>query len=365
MTKKAIPPEGVVIGNFSAGQIPYALNGSEVTGGSNLFFDPTNSRLGIGTNTFAEVADKLRLHESNTGQPVYARFTNGTTEQGVSDGYSTGIDGSGCGFMWNYEEEPLYFGTNNAKRFQIESNGDISFKGNASKWKHFFSSERLAYGTATPFSVLHLHKTTTEPNELRFTSSTTGQGNEKGVVLGSDGNGPAYMWNYENSTLYFGTNNTLRLTLDAVGNLVFAGVNSKLTFTGSNGNKVSLKSPSSPSANTIYELPVSPPSSNGQILSSTTSGVMSWVDAGGSTKFDGGEFSGLSSTSFTTITFNETFSSPPNFTATHKNSSNGGLNGGAVVIGTITSTDVTVRVLNASNGSGTSQGSVMWMAIGT
>ena len=89
-----------------------------------LFVDASENAVGIGTTTVSEV---LHLHRSSG--TVAEKFTDNTTGTGTGDGFEIGKDSSQNGFIWNYENDDTYFGTNNAERMRILAGGGITFNG--------------------------------------------------------------------------------------------------------------------------------------------------------------------------------------------------------------------------------------------
>jgi hypothetical protein len=78
-------------------------------------------------------------------------------------------------------------------------------------------SHRVGIGTISPTQKLHIESSTTDVRMLLKNSNSPAGG----LVYELDGGagGAAYLWNYENSPFYFGTNNINRLTILATGNV--------------------------------------------------------------------------------------------------------------------------------------------------
>ena len=77
-------------------------------------------------------------------------------------------------------------------------------------------------------------------------SSATGSSDSDGLALISDTNADAYVWNYENTTLRFGTNATERMRIDSAGNV---GIG-----TSSPGEKLVVKDTSSANTSTYLNI---------------------------------------------------------------------------------------------------------------
>ena len=78
----------------------------------------------------------------------------------------------------------------------------------------------VGIGTSSPGRKLSIHENSTARADLTITNSTTGAAPGNGIELGlSAATTAAYLWNYENTLMGFGTNNTQRMTIAADGNV--------------------------------------------------------------------------------------------------------------------------------------------------
>ncbi len=97
----------------------------------------------------------------------------------------------------------------------VDNNDGIVLRtaaGAATDWSH------VGLGSAvTPQYALHINTKGSGAREISFTNDTTGHTNSDGVLVGLDSSEQAYFWNYENSKMYFGTNNLQRVTITAGG----------------------------------------------------------------------------------------------------------------------------------------------------
>jgi hypothetical protein len=129
---------GYVQGSGSAGQVAYWSSGSAITGESNLFWDATNDKLGIGTNTFGE---KLSVYGSS-GVDSFGFFSGGTgtTLGGIKMGNGGNTYGS------------LYFdnGSNDVTLFQQYISGSLRFGTNSIVKMILTQNGRLLIGNAPP-----------------------------------------------------------------------------------------------------------------------------------------------------------------------------------------------------------------------
>jgi len=118
---------------------------------------------------------------------------------------------------------------------------------------------RIGIGSAPSFTdataaLLHIHNATSAaPSVTRYTNGTTGVSSTDGsfVGVGSTGTGDLYVWNYENSTTWFGANNTAIFKATSVGLTILAG---DLLMAGSSSGTGTLKAPAAASTY-VWTLP--------------------------------------------------------------------------------------------------------------
>ena len=113
-------------------------NDSDVTGLSFFTHDSTDGaadaaermridssgNIGIGTTSPDRT---IHCHNSSNTTNVRAKFSNGTTGEGASDGFEIGINGSdpAQAVLVNYENSPMAFFTNGSERMRIGSSGRL------------------------------------------------------------------------------------------------------------------------------------------------------------------------------------------------------------------------------------------------
>jgi hypothetical protein len=78
----------------------------------------------------------------------------------------------------------------------------------------------IGIGALSPVSRLHVHEAATSTaTDIRLTSAVTGATSSDGVSLRLDTSGNSSLWNYENTSLLFATNNSEKVRIDSSGNV--------------------------------------------------------------------------------------------------------------------------------------------------
>jgi hypothetical protein len=180
----------------------------------------SSGSVGIGT---ASPATKLHVASSTTSSIL--KISNSTTGSAIGDGLDLIIDGI-TGYVWNRENGPLLFATNNTERLRILANGNVGI------------------GTSSPANMLHLSNTSEGTHDLAFNRNTTyGASTGLGGVSWYNQAGDTKLTRIESQTdgaatytrLIFSTASsgtlTERLRIDSSGNLGL-GVTPRNLFTG-------------------------------------------------------------------------------------------------------------------------------------
>jgi hypothetical protein len=85
------------------------------------------------------------------------------------------------------------------------------------------SSGNVGVGTASPASLFHAHNTASADTQIRLTNGATGATASDGVALRVDSSGAAYVFNYDGTSLIFGTSATERMRIKSDGEVLIAG----------------------------------------------------------------------------------------------------------------------------------------------
>lgn len=84
----------------------------------------------------------------------------------------------------------------------------------------YYSAGNVGIGTSTPAGNLSIHVNSTSGAPYTgYTNSTTGQLGTDGFEVGINSGEAAVLWNNENTSMHFATNNTSQMTLTGLGNL--------------------------------------------------------------------------------------------------------------------------------------------------
>lgn len=106
---------------------PYTASSSATAGAVTI--DASNN-VGIGTGSPLGNLDVVssantvqRVRTTSGTQAAYTLYQNGDTGTTTGDGFYVGMDGTEVGYLWNYENQPVVFGTNSTERARITSAG--------------------------------------------------------------------------------------------------------------------------------------------------------------------------------------------------------------------------------------------------
>jgi hypothetical protein len=180
----------------------------------------TTSGLGIGTTSPTSKVDirgpngavqsRGQLYLTNTDSAAInngSQISLGGTYSGTSDTFFASIAGrkenSTVGNFQGYLQFATRQTSGNVERMRIDSSGNVGI------------------GTDSPAGNgnlnVHAHSTSTITS-LKLSNSTSGAGSSQGFDLVSNAN-TAYVWNRQNDSMIFGTNNTERMRIDSSGNV--------------------------------------------------------------------------------------------------------------------------------------------------
>ncbi len=196
-------------------------------GGDVFVVDTTNSRIGIGGTpdkalTISSVNAQLHIKESDAGTNLKNWLFN--AEGGVLY-YQTLTDAIGGG--------STYMQVNRTE---------------ATTTSVSFPTGNVGIGLVPVANRLHIHEGDSTQSFIHITNTTTGTTHDDGLLVGIDASEQANIWNRENTSTLFATNNTQRMeitgsgavnitgTLDVSGDVTLSGTNTLLVSNGSAGS---------------------------------------------------------------------------------------------------------------------------------
>jgi hypothetical protein len=189
----------LISGNYGSGS-SQALVASAAfriyTGGTNERLRiKSDGNVGIGTTS---PSDKLHVRGASAAFTTFI-LDNATNS---SSPYKITFGDQGQVNHLAVANREMTFGTNNAEKMRIDSSGNVGI------------------GTTSPSRLLHQHVSSSAANYHSFTNDTTGSGSTDGLLIGINNNEDSFVWNYENTNLRFGTNNSERMRIDMAGRLL-------------------------------------------------------------------------------------------------------------------------------------------------
>ena len=115
---------GGVTGSGTAGQIAYWNGSGSITGENALWYDATNDRVGIGTNS---PSFDLHIAKAKVGSSVEARVSNTDNTNGASHAHLTVITG-GSGGTSSGGDPHILFAVNTAQNYALGIDNSVSGK---------------------------------------------------------------------------------------------------------------------------------------------------------------------------------------------------------------------------------------------
>ena len=147
--------------------------------------------------------------------------SNGTLG-GVKPDVDTIVINSGTGVISSVQTQADYTNTDTASRAFIQNKPTIvNSRWSLSGTNISYNGGRVGIGiTDPPFSLLHLHKTATlQDVRFQITDGTSTSASNRGLAIGKGADNRSFVYNYENTGLFFGTNGTERVTISNTGNV--------------------------------------------------------------------------------------------------------------------------------------------------
>jgi hypothetical protein len=222
---------GGLTGSGSSGALAFWSGTSALTEDpTKLFWDNTNDRLGVGTaspsagvHVSSAVNATAQAKATNTSATGFAYTTvennsahqlymqmGGASATGTTFGIANAslaaltVSGASAMAIGTQASVPLSLATNNIQRLYVSSTGNM------------WSGTSTAAGTS-PAAVHHLVGGA-ETIDTRWTNSSTGHTASDGLQIGvSNSDSSAFIWQYENSSMRFATNNAEQMRIASAG----------------------------------------------------------------------------------------------------------------------------------------------------
>ena len=169
--------------NYESGSIVFATSAT-----SRMTIDSAGL-VGINMTPSNTASNTYPLQIYSPGSQCFLTLGNSNTGSGPSNGLVLGNDGSSA-YIWNRENTPIQFATNNTERVRIDSSGNMGL------------------GTNNPAKKLHISDTS-GPAQIRIT--------------GSSGSSDIYA----DANIYFQPNGTTRVTMNSSGQLLVGTTSSR------------------------------------------------------------------------------------------------------------------------------------------
>jgi nitrogen fixation protein len=266
---------GGISGSGIAGQVTYWSGTSAVTGSSNLFWDNTNGRLGIGTSS---PTAGIQINGANDLLYLNGAGARTTLKLGALTSGYTEVVGNGTNFYFTTTTTTnISFITNNVDRFRLfgstgnvliqnggtftDSNyrldingtgatagalrvtgGNVQFGSSTGlNWDN--TNSRLGIGTSSPTAKLSVIDNINGSNTFYFLNNSTGTSARSLFLIGEAASGGTYgTLQYINSgytTSGLVTPNTILLTSNATGGLTLAALDASGTIKFASANATS------------------------------------------------------------------------------------------------------------------------------
>ncbi len=169
----------------------------------------SSGNIGVGTSSPDRT---IHCHNSSNTTNVRAKFSNGTTGEGASDGFEIGINGSdpAHAVLVNYENSPMAFFTNASERLRIDSSGNVGIGNDASfpVYTHV-NSRNFILGTGSESTALQIHSANNLYGGIYF--GDVADRTDAGSYIGS------IEYKHGDDYMNFRTNGSERMRIDSSG----------------------------------------------------------------------------------------------------------------------------------------------------
>ena len=172
-------------------------------------------------------------------------WTNSTNNLVIDDGGAVGIGDNSPDGSLLLDVEGAIGATTLCDQNGANCAAVTSLTAGSSPWSQsgsdiYYNSGSVGIGTTSPTDLLHIHGNSAA---TRLSNSVSGSGSGDGFQIGlGTGATSAFIWNYENNFMQFGTNNQERMRIDSSGNIGIGTTSPERTLHVYAGNAGSITS---------------------------------------------------------------------------------------------------------------------------
>jgi len=179
----------------------------------------SSGNLVLGSSTASGALTVVSTKNAESGRSdasnYHLHLRNNENDNGEAIGISFGITSSSTGVGASILHERDSSGSQGSLQFY--TNGDGS---NVAERMRIDSSGNVGIGTSTIGNKLQVHEGGSFGSFAGFSNDTTGSSSSDGLIVGIDSNEEGVLYHYENKAIRFGTNNSEKMRLTNVGQLL-------------------------------------------------------------------------------------------------------------------------------------------------
>jgi hypothetical protein len=181
--------------------------------GDNRIAIRSDGAVGVGT---LNPAASLHIAKASADL-VGVKIENVSTSSNSSEGVTFSDENGDLAGIATYDDGSTY--SNAMRIYNSRTNGTIRLENGGLERMRIANGGNVGIGTTSPPYRLSLHVAGADMSYVQMTNGTTNAGIDDGLRVGVNGGGQAFVFNEENTSLQFGTNNAIRVTLAADGKL--------------------------------------------------------------------------------------------------------------------------------------------------
>ena len=172
----------------------------------------SSERVGIGVTPSDHSGYMLQI---TGGSQSFIAIGNDTTGTGALNGLIVGNDSSGAD-IYQRENQPLRFHTNNTERLRLDSSGNLGI-GTTSPSSYYATD--VVVGAGSEGGITIASSATSYANYLMFADGTSGTDRFKGYIAYAHATDSFYIVTSDDVRIYTGSSQTEKMRIDASGNV--------------------------------------------------------------------------------------------------------------------------------------------------